>query len=339
MPDDLRPNSDAPPSSPATDEADLPKPPAPAAGSSLASAAVRRRPGVVVCRALREGVRLVVGGAKLYVNARAFDHAASISFFALLSLAPLVVLTVSAAGYLAMVLGPEAAQVDWLAGQVTEALRSFTPVEGDKVHAVVAALVERRVSFGIIGAAVLLLGASMVFGAFEHALADIFGLTRRRKFLVSRALFSALLVASGVAVFALHHAMTLADSLLLAWRGATLGEILRESAALDALLTYLPVPAGFLAAVYLPGLLRIRPTAALAGAAVFFVLWEVAREAYAFYVTRIASFGVLYGSVAAPLLVILWTFYSANIFLYAVSVTATVQARRNNPLASEGPQE
>ena len=57
------------------------------------------------------------------------------------------------------------------------------------------------------------------------------------------------------------------------------------------------------------------------------------------YVTRIASFGVLYGSVAAPLLVILWTFYSANIFLYAASVSASIQARHNKALASRTPRE
>ncbi len=290
-------------------------------------------------RSFRTILRVAADALRVYVDARAFDHAASLSFFALLSLAPFVVLLVSAAGYLAMLLGPEAAQVDWLAGRVTEALRSFTPVEGDKVHEVVAALVARRTSFGIIGGVVLLFGASMVFGAFEHAIGDIFGLARRRKFLVSRALFSALLVASGVALFALHQAMTMADSLLLAWRGATLDELLRESALLDAILTYLPVPLGFLAALYLPGLVRPRLTAALAGAGVFSVLWELARVAYEFYVTRIASFGVLYGSVAAPLLVILWTFYSANIFLYAASVTAAVQPRIDKPLASKPPRE
>ena len=62
-------------------------------------------------------------------------------------------------------------------------------------------------------------------------------------------------------------------------------------------------------------------------------------EAFEFYVTRIASFGVLYGSVAAPLLVILWTFYSANIFLYAASVSASIQARHNKALASRTPRE
>ena len=313
--------------------------PAPASAAPPARASSIVRVLRSAASALGTAARTAAEALRIYVDARGLDHAASISFFGLLSLAPFVILLVSAAGYLAMILGPEAAQVDWLAGQVTDALRSFTPVEGEKVREVVAALVARRTSFGIIGGVVLLFGASMAFGALEHAIADIFGLARRRKFLVSRALFSALLVASGVAVFTLHQGMTMADSMLLAWRGATLDELLRESAVLDALLTYLPVPLGFLAALYLPGLVRIRLAAALAGAGVFFVLWEVAREAFEFYVTRIASFGVLYGSVAAPLLVILWTFYSANIFLYAASVSASIQARHNKALASRTPRE
>ncbi len=297
------------------------------------------RVGSRLARALGTSAIVARDAFRVYIEARAFDHAAAMTFFALLSVAPFLILLISAAGYIATLLGPEAAQVDWLAAQVTEGLRHFSPVEGEKVREVIANLVARRGSFGIIGGVVLLFGASMVFGAFEHALADIFGLVRRRKFLVSRAVFSALLVASGVIVFALHHGMTTADSLLLAWRGATLDELLRESQVLDVVLTFMPVPLGFLAAIYLPGIVRIRPTAALTGAAVFFVLWEIAREAYAFYVTRIASFGVLYGSVAAPLLVILWTFYSANIFLYAASVTAVIKKRHENLLASGATQE
>ena len=321
--------------------ADEPSPnPAPAPDEAAPDPGPARGPGAfcrlafTVLRRLRDGLSVAVQGFCIFLDARAFDHAASMSFFALLSLAPLLVLTLSVAGYVAMVAGPEADQVDWLASLVTRALRSFTPVAGDSVHQVVAALVARRVSFGIIGGVVLLLGASMVFGAFEHAVADVFGLPGRRRFLVSRVLFSVVLVASGVVLFTLHNAMTMADSLLLAWRGATLDELLRESPVLDVLLTYLPVPLAFLAAIYLPGLQRIRFRSALAGAVVFFVLWEVAREAYAFYVTRIATFGVLYGSIAAPLLVILWTFYAANIFLYAASVTAALQARAMSRLAS-----
>ena len=93
---------------------------------------------------------------------------------------------------------------------------------------------------------------------------------------------------------------------------------------LDLLLTGLPVPLTFLAILHAPGLVRPRFFHALAGAVLFFLLWETARGAYAFYVTKIAKFGVLYGSLATPLLLILWTFYAMNILLLAMCFTAVL---------------
>ena len=267
------------------------------------------------------------GGGRIFLDSHAFDHAASISFFALLSTAPLLILVVAAAGYLAVLAGPSSSIVDGLVNEITGVLQEFAPVQGDKVRSVISALIEHRHKFGLFGGLVMLLGASMVFGALEHAMHDIFRVPRRRRFLASRAIFSVVLVATGCAVFLAHYAMTLADSLLLAFQGQTLDEWLRESALLDAALTYLPVPVGFLAALYAPGVARVRLRHALAGAAVFFVMWEVVREGFAYYVTNVARFGVLYGSLATPILLTLWIFYSANILLFAFACTAAASGR------------
>ena len=276
---------------------------------------------------LRNTALTVAGASRLFVSARAFDHAASISFFALLSVAPFLILVIAAAGYIAVLAGPQSGRVEGMIGEITSLIQGFTPVEDEHVRQVVHSLIAQRGRFGLVGALVMLLGASMVFGALEHAVEDIFHVDRRRRFLVSRAVFSVVLVATGCAVFLLHYGMTLADSFMMAARGVTLDEWLRESPLLDAALTYFPVPIGFLAALYVPGIARARFRNALAGAAVFFVLWEVAREGYGWYVEHVARFGLLYGSLATPILLILWTFYSANILLFALAWVATLETR------------
>lgn len=273
---------------------------------------------------LRAAWQLMVATARRFLDARAFDHAASLSFFALLSLAPMVVLLVSAAGYLAHFLGPDSVQIDAVVGRLTQWAQRFSPVEGERVESVVQALIARRGQIGLWGTGVLILGASMVFGALEHAMKDIFIVERSRRYLVSRVIFSVVLIAVVVVMFVLQHALMAADSLLVAWEGRTLDEVLRDSAVLDALLAWLPVPLAFLAVLHAPGLVRPRFLHAVAGALLFLVLWELARGAYAFYVTRIAAFGVLYGSLAAPLLLILWTFYAMNILLLAMCFTAVL---------------
>ena len=302
---------------------------------------VHRHPGKRVAEAFRRAAmaclaaaRAAVGtlrrAAGIYLDAHAFDHAASISFFALLSVAPLLILLVSAFGYLAVLVG--SAEVEGMISEVAETVRGFAPVIGDKVSGVAHALIERRGRFGLFGALVMILGASMVFGALEHAMEDVFRVRVRRKFLVSRALFSVVLAVAGFIAFVLHHAQTVADSIMLARMGMTLDEWLRESTALDAALTFLPVPVGFLAALYIPGIVRVPLRHGLAGAAIFFVLWESAREIYAFYVTSIAGFGVLYGSLATPILLVLWTFYSANILLFSMAFVAAMGRDAKNDL-------
>lgn len=271
---------------------------------------------------------------RIWLESHAFDHAASISFFALLSVAPFLILVVSAAGYVAVLMGPASELMEGMIREVTAFLQKWTPVEGDTVRDIVKKLVRRRGQFGIFGGLVMLFGASMVFGALEHAMSDIFALRKRRRFLVSRAIFSVVLIATGSFIFLLHYAMTLADSFLLAREGHTLVQWLRHSEAVDMIVTYLPVPLGFLASLYAPGIVRARITHALVGAAVFFVLWEVARNGYAWYVTSLAEFGVLYGSLATPMLLILWMFYSANILLFAMACVSALDRQSKKTLHS-----
>jgi membrane protein len=273
----------------------------------------------------------------LFLDTNAFDHAASISFFALLSLAPLLILLVSAAGYLAAFLGPESTFLEQAVARLTQAARHFAPVEGERIREIVEILVARRGRFGLFGLVVMVLGASMVFGAIEHALQELFAVARPRRFLVSRAVFSILLIAGGLSFLLLHSGLTLADSLIQAWDGRTLDEIANQSFVIQILLQYVPVPLGFLMVVYAPGLVRPAFRHAATGAVAFFVLWEFAREAFSFYVTSVASFGVLYGSLASPILLILWTFYAANLLLISVALVAVLGSENKKDLEIAGP--
>lgn len=286
-----------------------------------------RRAGAAAWRGCVAVFSLGRATMRLFLDADAFDHAASLSFFALLSVAPFVVLMVSAAGYIAHFLGPDSAQLDAVIGRLTQWAQGFSPVASDQVEHAVQALIDRRGRIGLWSTGVLVLGASAVFGALEHAMKNIFGVDRDRRFLVSRAIFAVIVIAVVVGLFALNHVMMAADSLLQTWEGRTLDQLLHENALLDLVLTWLPVPLTFLAILHAPGLVRPRFLHALAGAVLFVVLWETARGAYAFYVTKIAKFGVLYGSLATPLLLILWTFYAMNILLLAMCFTAALPGK------------
>lgn len=263
---------------------------------------------------------------RLYIDSKAFDHSASLSFFALLSFAPLLILVVSAVGYIALATGPSSGIIESVVTDITEFLQKYAPIQDEQVRLVLVDVIEHRGQFGLFGAIIMLFAASMVFGAFEHAMEDIFGKSHR-KFILSRAIFSAILISFGFFLFLTHYIFTLADSFIYASSGMTLDEFFRQSALLDAIITYIPVPIGFLVAVYIPNIVRPRMKNSLIGATLFFFLWEVAREGYGYYVTYVAQFNLLYGSIATPILLILWTFYSANILLLCLCLISVLERK------------
>jgi membrane protein len=282
---------------------------------------------------LREGFGLVRDTFRAFLAARGLDHAASISFFALLSLAPTLVLMVSLAGFLAPLLGRGDDNLSWLTDWITGTIQSFTPVEGDQVQRVVEGLVARRVSLGLWGGAMLVIGASAAFSALEHAVADALGVAHRRAFLVTRLVFASVIVAGGILAFGVYHAWSFAQSIWSAVGGRDLSAAWGLSPAWTTIWSVVQAPLGFLLALYLPGMARIPWRCALGGALLFTGLWQSARLLYAFYVGRVATYGVLYGSLAAPLLVVLWTFYASVLFLFAAVFTGVLWHRRGKTLA------
>jgi len=282
---------------------------------------------------LRVGGRLLTDTFRAFLHARGLDHAASISFFALVSLAPTLVLMVSLAGFLAPLLGRGDDDLSWLTRWITDALQAFTPVEQGQVQRVVEGVVARRVSLGLWGGAMLVLGASAAFSALEHAVADALGVVHRRAFLVTRLVFASVIVAGGILAFGVYHVWSLAGSLWASVGGRDLAEAWGLSPVWRVLWGVVQAPIGFLLALYLPGMARVPWRCALGGALLFTGLWQSARLAYAFYVGRVASYGILYGSLAAPLLVVLWTFYASVLFLFAAVFTGVLWRRKDQRLA------
>lgn len=263
-----------------------------------------------------------VPAVRIFMQTRGFDHAAAISFYFILSLAPLTILFFSALGYVAAYLGPDSAHINIIIDRITAATRDYLPVEGETVRKITDYLISRRGSFGIVGTTVLILGASAVFGALENATSDIFRDGKRRKYITSRLIFTVVIFAGGLLVFLLYNAITVVDSVIVARFDGTVNRILAPSSPLRLAGEWLAVPLGFLVVLYLPGIARPPFRCALRGAFLFFVLFNVARFGYSYYVTSVAQYSVLYGSLATPILLFLWLFYSALIMIFCLCYTA-----------------
>jgi membrane protein len=79
--------------------------------------------------------------------------------------------------------------------------------------------------------------------------------------------------------------------------------------------------------------------AAVTATLIVAVLWEIARQVFAAYLTNFGTYGKLYGSFGVAAAILAWIYYSATIFVFGAGLTAVLTERyRGNALAvEEGP--
>jgi membrane protein len=248
--------------------------------------------------------------------------AAAISFYALLSLIPVLFLVIAVAGY---VIGSShdtyQAVLDWV--------REFIPHLSDDFTRNLEWVVQNRGRLSWLGLGSLTIAASLVFQATEFALDRVFAVGRRRSFLRSRLLSVCVVVGMGVVLLfsfyvgVLFHALR-ADPTL-----APLGHDLLIPLARGLRIQYLTSVALVVGAFTLS--LRVFPHArvswreAFVGGCIGAGLWEAGRRLFLWYLANLAQFYVVYGSLGALVAVMVWIYMSASIFLYAAEFIVALQ--------------
>jgi membrane protein len=278
------------------------------------------------------------------VNAWSDDYApsmgAALSYYTLFSIAPLLLIAISVAG---LVFGPDAAR-----GEIFGQLKDLMGAEG-------AQAVERllqnvnRPREGMIGtitgAAVLLLGATSVFSELQNDLDRIWRVPEQAKPSGLWTLLRTRLLSFGMV---LGVAFLLMVSLLMSAALAALGK------------WWAPVFAGWQALAYVVDLAisfslmtlvfamiykfmpraRIRWRDVWIGAAVTSALFAIGKFAIGFYLGR-ASVGSAFGAAGSLVVVMVWVYYSAQIFLLGAEFTrvyAHAHGSRQGRLPQASPQ-
>jgi len=261
---------------------------------------------------LRRPWTLVRGTIEGYIADDAFSRGASIAYFTLFSLAPVLLVIIAVAG---MVFGRDAAQgaiVDQLSGlmgrETAGALQAMLRSASDRFSGTLATL---------IGLATVLLAATGVFGEVQTALNAIWKAKSRRSTLSrlvrARMASLGLVIALGFVLMvslALSAALTaFADFLKAILPPAALAVKAIDIVVSGTLIT------GVFAVMYkvLPDRF-VRWRDALPGALFATILFEGGKYLIALYIgqTDIAS---SFGGAGAIIVLLLWIFYSAQIFL------------------------
>lgn len=271
-------------------------------------------------------------GRILLDSASAFRHhacgslAASLAFFSLLSLFPMVFLLLY---FISFIVSQDVIGYQFL----LVFLKGFLPTIGAGLAEEIRRVAQLDEVRWIIFFAFVWFG-SLVFYELDYAMNAVFGTAGKRHPLISTAIAVALVGLLGVLLI-VSYVATQTIELLTTHAPRLWGIDFVALMAHDFLLTYtLPFTLAFLSVTclyrYLP---HHRPTwrEATIGGSVFSLLWVAAKVLFTTYAEQASVYSRLYGSLLDVVLLVLWIYYSATLLLAGAVITRQFQLRAEDP--------
>jgi membrane protein len=249
------------------------------------------------------------------------NQAAAVALYGILSFIPIFILSILAAG---RILGanPE------IQARTGAFLKGINPYFSTDLVAQLGQVDAKLPILGALGVLTLVWFSSMIFGAIETALNITFRSRVHRNYLTSKALAIAM-IPLGWAVAILSLGLTAAATLLTArvdlLRVGSLGSA--TQLMFRYVIPYL-VSVLFVAIVYqvIPSR-RIRLSVILVGSAIFSALIEVVKQVFTWWVANHTKYHVIFGSLETVVVLVLWMFYVALIFLFCAEIMAAYERR------------
>lgn len=264
------------------------------------------------------GVAAWRGVGELY-NSDGLTHAASIAYYALLSLFPLLLLMLSLLGSLTADPSDRDAVVRFVF--------QYFPRQFEFITRQLDAFRASTVQIGVGGFVALVWASLGFFNAVTSAVNHAWGVEKRRSFLRHRLVGFVMLLSSG-AVLAL--ALALMSAVRLA-QTAWFGDLLARRPWLDwvsgitanQMATLLLVACVALVFYFIPNT-RVRFRDVWPGAIIVGLLWRAALAGFSWYARDLATWNLIHGSIAAVVVFLIWIYVSAVILLYGVEMTAAL---------------
>lgn len=275
--------------------------------------------------------KIILRAGAFWLGDNAFKHAAAVSFYTLFSLAPIVIIALTVAGF---VFGEDAVQ-----GELAEQLSGLIGEEGAVL--VERAVAETRLEPGgwvstMIGVALLLIGATTVFGQLQESLNQIWGVTAKPSrnsvvVLLMRRLWSLALVLTIGFLLLISLILTTMLTAVVGMAGHMIPVspvVLRMADSLLAL--------GVIAVLFAL-IFKVLPDVQLTwrdvwkGAFITSVLFGLGRFCISFYLGR-STLASTYGAAGSLVVVLLWVYYSCLILFFGVEFTRAYLHERGRPV-------
>jgi len=263
-----------------------------------------------------ESMRLLWRALVKFDRDRGLFLASGIAFQALLCLVPFTLLVLSFAG--TYFISDDQAIV-----HVGRYLEQAAPALDPAIRRGLLEIIGQRGTYGVVGTIGLLWIATTLFGWLRIALNDIFGVSEPKGTVRGLLQDLGMIVLSGAAFFVsvgltafVEYLQRMRSALFPAATGRLLGFVLAYPLPFLVILLIC-----FLIYRFVPNR-RVGSRDALWGALFTGVLWEAAKHLFTWYVAAFGSYSLVYGSLSAPAVLMVWTYYSAAVLLLGAEVTA-----------------
>ena len=241
------------------------------------------------------------------------DSAASIAYFTVLSLFPLILGLISIGGYFLT--------SDEIQLRINELIVEVLPVSAEFVTQNIDSLVRIRGAAGITSVVVLMWSASKMVGALSRAINRSLGMKRNFAVYLSPLRYFGLTLVIALLVLA-TMAITPVAELLSELKLDVLG--IKWNAALDIIASR---GVGFMTTGALVGTMytllpyrRLPWRDLLPGLLVAIALIETGKALFVWYVETAANYSAVYGSLSSIIVLLIWLYFSARVVLFGADV-------------------
>ncbi|NIV34821.1 MAG: YihY family inner membrane protein [Anaerolineae bacterium] len=250
----------------------------------------------------------------------------SIAYYALFSLFPLLLVLISAAS--SILADEEALRT------IIELFERTLPISADLARESVEQALAARGTVNVIAGLGLLWSATGVFTAMYRAVNKAWGNPKSRLFLKEKLFGLAVVLIVGLILLG-STLLSTAASVLQKWDGTIFGWQPFSSPEVAALWgklsTFVPPVISVVTFIILYRTIplnRVTWRDVWLGGLIAGLIWEAARQIYAWYLANVATYSLIYGSVGVIIGFLLWAYLSAMILLIGAEFTAQHTAWR-----------
>lgn len=263
---------------------------------------------------------------KLFRKVKSFRSAAAISFYAFFSLIPLLIIIGSVLG---LIIGKNTIVFD----KAAVIVRDLFPYASERIISILKGLPRISKPFGWIGLLSLLYGSELILGATADALTATFetewkyGFFRRKIINLFVLLVSVIMALISITMTAVAKVLSDVGP---QGHGLKIPYALLQSFTFKLIIPFLlvTVTVTFVYKLFSGPNLSLRYS--FYGSLIFTVLWETAKQFFAWYVSHFTAYNRLYGSLGTLMVFLIWIFYSANMLLFSAAIARTAYTNRGH---------